>query len=80
MATVRTSAERTGFTPIATIAATLRALHRLASGLTAWRERRRSIGHLRSMSDAQLRDIGVTRVQIERLARGAANDARRDAA
>lgn len=38
--------------------------------LVAWRDRRRAVGHLRRLSDAQLRDLGVTRLDIERVVRG----------
>ena len=40
----------------------------LEAGLAAWRtrrEQRNAIAHLRSMSDAELRDIGVERESVE---------------
>ncbi len=40
------------------------------AALVAWRDRRRAIVCLRRMSDAQLRDLGITRLDVERVVRG----------
>lgn len=40
------------------------------AALTAWNERRRAIGHLMAMHDAQLRDIGIDRSDVEAAVRG----------
>lgn len=40
------------------------------SALTVWRDRRRAAGMMRSLSDLQLRDLGVARVEIEQMMRG----------
>lgn len=50
------------------------------SRFVAWRERRRAVAHLRSLSDSQLRDLGITRMEIERLVRGGAGGARHHSA
>ena len=38
--------------------------------LSAWQETRRAIRHLRSLSDSQLKDIGIRRGEIDWIARG----------
>lgn len=38
--------------------------------LATWRDRRRAIVCLRRMNDAQLRDLGITRLDVERVVRG----------
>ena len=40
------------------------------SALTIWRDRRRAAGMMRSLSDLQLRDLGVARVEIEQMMHG----------
>lgn len=62
-------AGRAGFTPDRIAAQATRRSRSLLAALTAWRDRRRAISHLRSLSDAQLRDIGIGRSEIETLAR-----------
>ena len=46
------------------------------AALATWRERRRAISHLRRLSDAQLRDLGITRLEIERAVHGGAGSGR----
>jgi uncharacterized protein YjiS (DUF1127 family) len=41
------------------------ALKRLSTAYLNWRGERQAIAHLRAMSDAQLKDIGLVRSQIE---------------
>jgi len=41
------------------------ALTRLWTAYLNWRSKQRAIAHLRSMSDQQLKDIGLVRSQIE---------------
>jgi uncharacterized protein YjiS (DUF1127 family) len=43
-----------------------RALARMADGLLAWLERRRGRRALMGLDDAQLRDIGLSRADVER--------------
>lgn len=40
------------------------------SALTHWRDRRRAADLMRSLSDLQLRDLGIARVEIEQMMRG----------
>jgi uncharacterized protein YjiS (DUF1127 family) len=40
--------------------------------LSAWQETRRAIRHLRSLSDNQLKDIGIKRGEIDWIAHGVA--------
>lgn len=47
------------------------------SALTIWRDRRRAAGMMRSLSDLQLRDLGVARVEIEQMMHGDFRTARR---
>jgi uncharacterized protein YjiS (DUF1127 family) len=47
------------------------------AGLATWHERHRSAAHLRQLSDSQLRDLGITRLDIERAVRGQYDPSRR---
>jgi uncharacterized protein YjiS (DUF1127 family) len=40
------------------------------AALAAWQDRRRAILCLRQMTDTQLRDLGITRLDVERVVRG----------
>ena len=41
-------------------------LRAVVTGFTAWRARCDAVEHLNSLNDAQLRDIGIARCDIER--------------
>ncbi|MBS0453156.1 MAG: DUF1127 domain-containing protein [Proteobacteria bacterium] len=41
--------------------------HRIASALAAWRRQRQDLRQMMSMSDAELRDLGIGRGQIPAL-------------
>jgi uncharacterized protein YjiS (DUF1127 family) len=53
-----------------TLAPLLAAANRWWAGYTSWRLHKAAIAQLRSMSDRQLADIGVSRSEIEYAVRG----------
>lgn len=70
-------AGRAGFTFDRIFVPTLRRLLSLWTALTAWRPRRRAIKHLLMLSDVQLRDIGISRSEIESAVRRGCTPSRR---
>lgn len=62
-------ARRAGLVPDSIIAQAVRGARQLAAALTRWRDRRKAIAQLRAMTDAQLRDIGIRRSEVDSVVR-----------
>jgi uncharacterized protein YjiS (DUF1127 family) len=73
MTTARTLIEQTGCAPDTATRRALRVLQQALSALGAWSEHRRSIAQLHTLSDLQLKDVGISRLEIEPMLRGAAD-------
>lgn len=73
MTTARTLSGQTGLAPETATRRALRALQQALTALGTWSEHRRAIAQLHTLSDLQLKDVGISRCQIEPMVRGAAN-------
>lgn len=73
MTTARILVGRTGRAPDTARRRALRVLRQALTAIGVWSEHRRAIAQLHTLSDLQLRDVGISRSEIEPMVRGAAN-------
>jgi len=73
MTTARILIEHTGCAPETAKRRALRVLQQAFTAIGTWSEHRRAIAQLHTLSDLQLKDMGISRSEIEPVVRGAAN-------
>ena len=73
MTTARTLMRQPGCAPDTATRRALRVLQQALNALGTWSAHRRAIAQLHTLSDLQLRDVGISRSEIEPMVRGPAN-------
>ena len=73
MTMARTLERQAGCAPDTAKRRALRILQQALTALGTWSEHRRAIAQLHTLSDLQLKDVGISRSEIEPMVRGAAN-------
>jgi uncharacterized protein YjiS (DUF1127 family) len=73
MTMARTLERQAGCAPDTAKRRALCILQQALTALGTWSEHRRAIAQLHTLSDLQLKDVGISRSEIEPMVRGAAN-------